>query len=207
VEHFLIEHHQDLREFGTRTILAHEKNALRSAGLLFVRDDGLRFLTSRPYDLADVGIDMGPDSARRLFGHRAAELAGARGLDPHVRTKETARANTGENQPRGVARCRFTLKDICRETDASASGNKDELIERIIGISRNGRTSGRRSRSSHPDTSRGALTRSTSRLCSVCYFTRSFRTSFAGFLICGRRAPRRPEYERCGRHISRRRLF
>ena len=37
-------------------------------------------------------------------------------------------------QPRVVLRSvgLSTLKDICRETDASVSGNKDELIERIV---------------------------------------------------------------------------
>ena len=37
-------------------------------------------------------------------------------------------------QPRIVLRSvgLSTLKDICRETDASVSGNKDELIERIV---------------------------------------------------------------------------
>ena len=69
VEHFLIEHHQDLREFWDKDdSFAHEKKALRSAGLLFVLDDRVVI----PEEIAPaiwqtLGIDMPTDSARRLF--------------------------------------------------------------------------------------------------------------------------------------------
>lgn len=141
VEHFLIEHHEDLREFWDREDgFSHEKKALRSAGLLFVVDGQVVI----PEDVAPaiwqtLGIDMPVDSARRLFGYlsntelaAALEAAGARTSG----TKETRleRLLLERIQPRTVLRSvgLSTLKDICRATDASVSGNKEELIERVI---------------------------------------------------------------------------
>src|SRR5262245_49401089 len=141
VEHFLIEHHQDLREFWDKDdSFAHEKNALRSAGVLFVHDDRVVI----PEEIAPavwqtVGIDMPTDSARRLFGYlsngelaSALEAAGSRTSgSKEVRFE---RMILERIQPRIVLRSigLTTLKDICRETGASVSGNKDELIERIV---------------------------------------------------------------------------
>ncbi len=211
VEHFLIEHHQDLREFWDKDdSFAHEKKALRSAGLLFVLDDGVVI----PEEIAPaiwqtLGIDMPTDSARRLFAYLsnnelASALEGAGSRTSGSKETRLERMLLERIQPRVVLRSvgLSTLKDICRETDASVSGNKDELIERIVAHFAHARTSRRRRQSNHPAVSRGALTKGTSRLCSVCYFTRSSRTSFAGFLICGRPVSRRSGYELCGRHIS-----
>jgi hypothetical protein len=82
---------------------------------------------------------MPTDSARRLFGFLSnAELAGA--LEAAgARTSGTKevrleRLLLERIQPRAVLRsvALSTLKDICRATDASVSGNKEELIERVI---------------------------------------------------------------------------
>jgi hypothetical protein len=80
VEHFLIEHHEDLREFWDKEdAFEHEKKALRSAGLLFIAEGQVVI----PEELAlairqTLGIDMPTDSARRLFGYLGnGELASA----------------------------------------------------------------------------------------------------------------------------------
>ena len=69
VEHCLIEHHADLREFWRQDgAFEREILTLRSAGLVFVKDQR----TLLPEDLAPVirqvlGIDMARDAARRLL--------------------------------------------------------------------------------------------------------------------------------------------
>jgi hypothetical protein len=142
VEHFLIEHHEDLREFWDREdAFAHEEKALRSAGILFTVDRHVVI----PEDVAPavwqtLGIDMPTDSARRLFGYlNNGELAAA---------LETAGSRTSGSKEARLERLLLeriqphvvlhsvglsTLKDICRATDASVSGNKEELIDRVIG--------------------------------------------------------------------------
>jgi hypothetical protein len=70
VEHFVVEHHQDFREFWDRSdAFEHEMNALRSAGLLFQSHSHLII----PSDVAlaiwqTLGIDMPTEGARRLYG-------------------------------------------------------------------------------------------------------------------------------------------
>ena len=141
VEHFLIEHHQDFREFWDRDdCLAHEENALTSAGLLFAHEGKVLI----PEDLAPavrqvLGIDMTLASSRRLFGYlesnelaAALEAAGSRVSG----TKETRidRLIQERIQPRFVLRTLGigALKEICRAAEASVSGSKDKLIERIV---------------------------------------------------------------------------
>jgi hypothetical protein len=141
VEHFLIEHHRDLREFWDKAdCFDHEENALHSAGIVFVRAE----MVLIPEEVAPavwqtLGIDMPTDSARRLFGYLSnGELAAALG-QAGSRTSGTKEARLERLlleriQPRVVLRSvgLTTLRDICRATDASVSGNKDELIERIV---------------------------------------------------------------------------
>src|SRR5262245_32771508 len=141
VEHFLIEHHEDLREFWDKEdAFAHEEKALRSAGLVFVVDGQVVI----PEDVAPaiwqtLGIDMPIESARRLLVHlsnaelaAALEVAGSRTSGSKEARLE--RLLLERIQPRAVLRSigLSTLKDICRSTDASVSGNKEELIERVI---------------------------------------------------------------------------
>lgn len=141
VEHFLIEHHRDLREFWEKEdCYEHEETALVSAGLIFAREDSVLI----PEDIAPaiwqtLGIDMPSDSARRLFGYlNSGEMADALGA-AGARTAGSKEARlerlvTEKLQPRNVLRSvgLSTLKDICRATGASIGGNKEELIERII---------------------------------------------------------------------------
>jgi hypothetical protein len=141
VEHFLIEHHKELREFWDKEdCFEHEQNALRSAGLLFVLNGKLVL----PEDVSPaiwqtLGIDMPTESARRLFSYlsnqelsEGLEKAGSR-----ISGSKEARIERlllERIQPRfvleqlGIA----TLKEICRQTEAGVTGNKDDLIERIV---------------------------------------------------------------------------
>lgn len=141
VEHFLIEHHVELRQFWeSDNCFSHEMNALRSAGVLFLHDDSVLL----PEDLVPavsqvLGIDMPLDSARRLLAHlSAAELATiletAGSKTSGTKEARTERILLERIQPRIALRSVSlqTLKDICRETEASVTGNKDELIERIV---------------------------------------------------------------------------
>lgn len=141
VEHFLIEHHQDLREFWDKEdAFLHEEKALRSAGLLFVTEEQIVIPEEvAPAIWQTLGIDMPTDSARRLVAHlsnselaSALEVAGSR--TSGSKDARLERILLERIQPRVVLRsvALSTLKDICRETDASVSGNKEELIERVI---------------------------------------------------------------------------
>lgn len=142
VEHFLIEHHKDLREFWDKDhCFVHETIALRSAGLVFIH--GERVLIPEevaPAVWQTLGIDMPTDSARRLFGYLSnGELAGAleRNGSRTSGSKEARleRMLVERIQPRVVLRSVDlpTLRNICRATDASVGGNKEELVERIAG--------------------------------------------------------------------------
>lgn len=142
VEHFLIEHHADLREFWDKAdSFEHERTALMSAGILFCRNGRILIPEEvAPAVWQTLGIDMPTESARRLFAHLSnAELAtaleAAGSKTSGTKDVRMERMLTERVQPRAVLRTvsLSTLRDICRETDASISGVKDELIERIIG--------------------------------------------------------------------------
>jgi hypothetical protein len=141
VEHFLIEHHRDLREFWDKDdCFLHETNALRSAGLLFFRDERIVIAEEvAPAIAQTLGVDMPTDSARRLFGYlsnselaNVLEAAGSR--TSGSKDARLERMLVERIQPRVALRSLplSTLRDICRATDASVSGNKDELLERIV---------------------------------------------------------------------------
>src|SRR5205807_616735 len=75
VEHFLLEHHAELREFwhGNESF-AHELNALRSAGVVFGIDGKLIM----PDDVVPavrqvLGVDMSREAARRVFEHLSGQ--------------------------------------------------------------------------------------------------------------------------------------
>lgn len=141
VEHFLIEHHKELREFWDKEgAFEHEQNALQSAGLLYLRDG--KFIL--PEDVAPaiwqtLGIDMPTESAKRLFSYlsnqelsEALEKAGSR-----VSGSKDARIDRlllERIQPRFVLEqlSIASLKEICRQTDAAVTGNKDDLVERVV---------------------------------------------------------------------------
>lgn len=143
VEHFLIEHHADLREFWKQDqAFVRELHALRSAGLVYVRDGK----TLLPEDLVQVirnvlGVDMSATSARRLYGylsnHELHEALAAIGA-PTSGSKEerVARLVAHMTQPRVILRHRFVgldrLREICRAVGANVSGSKDDLVDRIV---------------------------------------------------------------------------
>lgn len=148
VEHFLIEHHQDFREFWDREqCYEHEGNALRCAGIVFQSNGHLVIPEEvAPAVWQTLGIDMATESARRLYGHLSnAELAdvlqAADSRTSGSKEHRLERIILEHIQPRTALQsvALTTLKDICRATDASSSGNKDELIERIIGHFAQGR--------------------------------------------------------------------
>lgn len=141
VEHFLIEHHTDLREFWDRPdCLVHEENALRSAGILF-EIQGRMVIPEEvaPAVWQALGVDMPTDSARRLFGHlsnnEAADILDAAGSRTSgSKDARIERILLERIQPRfALSRINLaTLREVCRASDASVSGNKEELIERIV---------------------------------------------------------------------------
>jgi hypothetical protein len=141
VEHFLIEHHQDLREFWDKDDpFAHEENALRSAGLVFFHNDRVMIPEEvAPAVWQTLGIDMPTDSARRLVQHlSSSELADAleaAGVATSgSKEMRLERVLLQRIQPRAILDVvgLSTLKEICRATDAPVTGNKEELVERII---------------------------------------------------------------------------
>jgi hypothetical protein len=148
VEHFLIEHHPDLREFWERDgAFLHEQNALRSAGLIFAVEGHIVIADDvAPAVHQTLGIDMPRPSARRLYDYlssadlaNALEQAGAR--TSGSKEARVERLLTEWIQPRAVLAAVGigTLKDICRASGAAITGNKEDLIERIIGHFSQGR--------------------------------------------------------------------
>lgn len=141
VEHFLIEHHADLREFWQQEgAFTREIHALRSAGLVFVREGQ----TLLPEDLAPVvrqvlGIDMPREAARRLLTrlsnqelHQALSELGAPTSGSKDERIERLIAHMA--QPRVILRRvgLDTLKEICRDIGAVVSGAKHDLVARIV---------------------------------------------------------------------------
>ena len=143
VEHFLIEHHADLREFWQKdAAFVRELHALRSAGVVHVRDG----VTLLPDDLADVirrvlGIDMPRPAVRRLFGHLSNvelkdALAAVQAPTSGSKEERVERLICHMTQPRLVLRLRSTnvdrIREICRDVGASSSGSKEDLIDRLV---------------------------------------------------------------------------
>jgi hypothetical protein len=148
VEHFLIEHHKDFHEFWNRDgNFAQEISALRYAGIIFLVND--RVLIPEEVALAvwqTLGLDMSSESARRLLGYLSnselaeiLEAAGARVSG--TKEQRLDRILLERIQPRVALQTvgLQTLKDICRATEAPSTGNKDELIARVIGHFAQGR--------------------------------------------------------------------
>lgn len=143
VDHFLIEHHADLREFWKQDqAFVRELHALRSAGLVYVRE-GKTFL---PEDLVQVirnvlGVDMSATSARRLYGylsnHELHEaLAAIDAPTSGSKDERTERLVAHMTQPRAILRLRAVgldrLREVCRAIGANVSGAKDDLVDRIV---------------------------------------------------------------------------
>lgn len=150
VEHFLIEHHVDLREFWKQDqAFVRELHALRSAGLVYVRDGK----TLLPDDLVQVirnvlGVDMSATSARRLYGYFSNQelheaLAAIDAPTSGSKDERIERLVAHMTQPRVILRLRTTgldrLREVCRAIGANVSGAKDDLVERIVGHVASGR--------------------------------------------------------------------
>ncbi len=142
-EHFLLGHHSDMREFAAQEgAFPRELGALRSAGLVFVRDGQ----TLLPDDLVPsvrlvLGLDMSRPSATRLFGcltipelHLALEsieapTSGSKG-------EKIERLMEHLAQPKAIFRSRAVtlerLREISKDVGAKSSGAKEELADRII---------------------------------------------------------------------------
>ena len=141
VEHFLIEHHQDLREFWEKEhSFLHEQTALRSAGLIFAHEAKIVIADEvAPAIRQTLGIDMPTDAARRLLGHlssteMAAALEEASSRTAGSKDARLDRILTERIQPHVVLRSvgLGTLREICRDAGAPIAGNKDDLVDRII---------------------------------------------------------------------------
>lgn len=143
VEHFLLEHHPDLREFWRQNeAFARELHALRSAGIVHVRDGK----TLLPEDLVQsirqvLGVDMSRPSARRLYGYLSHQdlheaLAGVRAPTSGSKDEKIERLVARMVQPRVVLRLRSIglerLREVCKEIGAAVSGSKDEVVDRIV---------------------------------------------------------------------------
>ena len=143
VEHFLIEHHADLREFWRGDgAFERELLSLRSAGLVYERAGS----TLMPEDLAQgirqvVGIDMSRTNARRLYGYLSNNelyecLSAVRVPTSGTKEDRLERLISNNVQPRSALHLRTMgvdrLREICKEIGATVSGSKDELARRII---------------------------------------------------------------------------
>jgi hypothetical protein len=148
VEHFLLEHHRDFREFWDRPEgYDQEINALKWSGILYQINEELII----PEDLVPairqaLGLDMSGDSMRRLYTHLSnSELAEA--LDTNgTRTSGTKEVRLERMlleriQPHIALRAvsLVGLKEICRSIDVASAGNKEELIDRVISTFAQGR--------------------------------------------------------------------
>ncbi|MCE9572521.1 MAG: SAP domain-containing protein [Deltaproteobacteria bacterium] len=141
VEHFLIEHHADLREFWRRdAAFIRELHALRSAGIVYEREG----FTLLPDDLARgirqvLGLDMSRPDARRLFGYLSnlelhEALSAIRVSTSGAKDERIERLIANMAQPRVVVRLLGVgrLREVCKEIGAAVSGSKDELVDRIV---------------------------------------------------------------------------
>jgi hypothetical protein len=141
VEHFLLEHHSDFREFWAQDEgFLREMNALRSAGLVVNHDADVVV----PSDLVKairrvLGLEMRTRSVRRLLGYLTnVELRDALSDAemPMARTKEerVERLLNNAVSPRSILQSRKLerLRELAEAAGVSASGNKDALVERIL---------------------------------------------------------------------------
>src|SRR6478736_86418 len=150
VEHFLLEHHRDLREFWRQDeAFMRELNALRSAGLVYVRDGK----TLLPHDIAVVirnvlGLDMSSVAARRLYAMLSNQdlyeaLSAIHAPTTGSKDERIDRLVAHMAQPRVVLRIRAIglerLRELCKEIGTNVSGLKEELVTRIIAHVASGR--------------------------------------------------------------------
>jgi len=141
VEHFLIEHHEDLQEFWLRSdAAAHELTALSSAGVLFLHDSQVVLPEElAPFVAHALGIDMPVEGLRRLLAClSSADLAkvldGQRSQVSGTKDARLERIVVERIQARTVLRALdlAALRELARDNGARVSGAKDDLVERIV---------------------------------------------------------------------------
>jgi hypothetical protein len=141
VEHFVIEHHPDFHEFwAKREAFLDEMHALRSSGLVFGHDGNVMLAEEVvPLVRRVLGFDMPVANRRRivsrLSGGDLAEVLGRCELKTSgTKEEKLERLLAGYIQPTEVLRglSLQTLRDLCRDLNASVSGSKDELVERLV---------------------------------------------------------------------------
>ncbi len=141
VEHFLIEHHSDFHEFWAKEdAFLDEMNALRSCGLVFGHQGNVLLAEEVvPLVRQTLGFEMSDASRRRLFAHFSGgdltDVLGTCGLKTGgARDEKLDRLQASYVQPTEVLRTLAlqTLRDLCRTANASVSGSKDELVERLV---------------------------------------------------------------------------
>jgi hypothetical protein len=140
VEHFLIEHHDDFREFWDKEHgFLTEMHALRSYGLLFAHH-GAMVLAEEVVPLVrqSLGLEMPAVSRRRLYEKlTGAELADALAAfelkTSGARDEKLERLLAGYVQPSEVLRILQlqTLRELCRDAELAVSGSKEDLVERL----------------------------------------------------------------------------
>lgn len=138
VEHFLIEHHDDFKEFAQTFF--HEQMALRSCGVIFPHQGKIVLAEDvAPLVRKVLGIEMPSDNRGRLFeqftGSDLADVLEGCGLKTSgSRDEKLSRLMLSYVQPSEALRylTHGRLKDICRDANAAVSGSKDELADRLV---------------------------------------------------------------------------
>jgi hypothetical protein len=141
VEHFLIEHHPDFREYWQdEGAFLREMSILRSGGLLFGHEGNVVVAEEAlPLIRQALGLEMSVAARRRLYERIGSgdlsEVLSKCGIKASgSREDKIDRTLLHYLQPTEVLRHLSiqTLKDLCRETGNGVSGSKDDLAVRLI---------------------------------------------------------------------------
>lgn len=141
VEHFLVEHHADLRQFWDTDVgFLSALDGLRNGGAAFAVDNRLVLPAELvPLVRKVLGIEVNAEARRRLFERMSVSVltsvaqalgiksAGskdekvARLVDNYVQASEVL-------EELGIG----DLKELCRDIGLAVTGSKQELVERIV---------------------------------------------------------------------------
>jgi len=139
-EHFLLEHHPEFHHFWSTHAFLDQMNALRSCGLIFGHE-GRIFLAEETVPLVRrvLGFEMALDCRRRLYeqltGADFVEALAACSLKTSgSREERLARLEQNYIQPSEVLRSLSLqrLRDVCRDSKASVSGTKEDVLDRLV---------------------------------------------------------------------------
>lgn len=141
LEHFLLEHHAELREFWVpEGGYTREMQVLQSAGIVFLHADHYLLAEDMAPLLSQaIGMDMPSNGAKRLFELLSNEelyeaLAHIDAKTSGTKEERATRLVLNRVQPRLVLSGLGldSLRDICRAIGVPASGSKEDLTERTI---------------------------------------------------------------------------